>query len=238
MAFRSTLQFHQLIRRSDDIAALERAIGYTFENRRLLSEALTHSSVPGVPSNERLEFLGDRVLGLVIAEALIARYKDESEGTLAPRLNGLVRRETLAKVAKAVDLGAHLKMAKSESRSGGRQKDGMLADAMEAIIAAVYLDAGLDAARDVILNGWRTHLDHQDEAPIDAKTALQEWAQGRGMALPAYREIAREGPDHNPSFTVEVSLGNGETARGSDASKRAAQQAAAKALLSELEASA
>jgi ribonuclease-3 len=224
-----------LIRRSDDIAALERAIGHTFEDRRLLSEALTHSSIPGELSNERLEFLGDRVLGLVIAEALVARYADESEGTLAPRLNGLVRRETLADVAKALDIGAHLKMAKSESRSGGRQKEGMLADAMEAIIAAVYLDAGLSAARDVILDGWRLHLDRQDEAPIDAKTALQEWAQGRGMPLPAYREVSRDGPDHNPNFTVEVSLGNGETARGSDSSKRAAQQAAAKALLSELE---
>jgi len=220
-----------LIRRSNDIAALERAIGHTFDDRKLLTEALTHSSAADAVSNERLEFLGDRVLGLVIAQALVSRYPKESEGTLAPRLNGLVRRETLALVAEQVDLGAHMKMARSESQSGGRRKQGILADGMEALIAAVFLDAGLPAARDVILDGWRPHLDAQDAAPIDAKTALQEWAQGRGLPLPTYTEMGREGPDHNPSFRIEVRLSTGERAEGTDHSKRAAQQVAAAALL-------
>ena len=220
-----------MIRRSDDIAALERAIGHTFDDHKLLTEALTHSSAIDVASNERLEFLGDRVLGLVIAQALVSRYPNESEGTLAPRLNGLVRRETLALVAEQVDLGAHMKMARSESQSGGRRKQGILADGMEALIAAVFLDAGLTAARDMILDAWRPHLDAQDAAPIDAKTALQEWAQGRGLPLPKYIEVAREGPDHNPSFRIEARLSTGESAEGIDHSKRAAQQVAAAALL-------
>jgi len=235
MALRTHFQRYQLIRRSEDIAALERAIGYTFEDRKLLTEALTHSSANEAVSNERFEFLGDRVLGLVIAQALVARYPDESEGTLAPRLNGLVRRETLAEVAEAVDLGAHLKMARSESRSGGRRKQGMLADAMEAVIAAVFLDNGFAEARDVVLKAWRPHLDAQDAAPIDAKTALQEWAQGRGLPLPTYTTLSREGPDHKPVFRIEVTLSTGESAEGSDSSKRAAQQAAAETLLVELE---
>lgn len=221
--------------RNDEIEALERAIGYTFDDRQLLTEALTHSSANDTVSNERLEFLGDRVLGLVIAQALVARFPTESEGTLAPRLNGLVRRETLAAVAEAINLGDHLKMARSESQSGGRRKQGMLADAMEAVIAAVFLDSGLPAARDVILDGWRSHLDTQDAAPIDAKTELQEWAQGRALPLPAYTTLSREGPDHKPVFKVEVSLSTGERAEGVDSSKRAAQQVAAEALLAVLE---
>ena len=238
MALRPHSQLYQLIRRSDDIEALERAIGHTFDDRKLLTEALTHSSAADITSNERLEFLGDRVLGLVIAQALIARFPKEAEGTLAPRLNGLVRRETLAKVAEAVNLGAYMKMARSESQSGGRRKQGMLADAMEAVIAAVFLDSGLQAARDVILEGWRPHLEAQDAAPIDAKTALQEWAQGRGQPLPIYTVVSREGPDHNPVFRIEASLSSGEKAQGEDNSKRSAQQAAATALLAKLEAKA
>lgn len=224
-----------MIRRSNDIAALERAIGHTFEDRALLTEALTHSSATGAPSNERLEFLGDRVLGLIVAQALVARYPNEQEGTLAPRLNGLVRRETLAEVAEALDVGAHLRMARSESQSGGRRKQALLADAMEAIIAAVFLDAGLMAARDLVLEAWRNHLDAQDIAPIDAKTALQEWAQGRALPLPQYETVARSGPDHSPNFRVSVSLSTGDCAEGEDRSKRAAQQAAAEALLAKLE---
>lgn len=224
-----------MILRSDDIDALERAIGYAFEDRKLLTEALTHSSANDAVSNERLEFLGDRVLGLVIAQALVVRFPGEDEGTLAPRLNGLVRRETLALVAEAINLGSYMKMARSESQSGGRRKQGMLADAMEAVIAAVFLDGGLHAARDVILDGWRPHLDTQEAAPIDAKTALQEWAQGRALPLPNYTTLSREGPDHKPVFRVEVSIRTGERAEGTDNSKRAAQQAAAEALLAELE---
>ncbi len=224
-----------MIRRSDDIGALERAVGHTFEDRKLLAEALTHSSIIDSASNERLEFLGDRVLGLVIAQTLVSRYPNENEGMLAPRLNDLVRRETLAQVAETLDLGAHMKMARSESQSGGRRKQSMLADAMEAIVAAVFLDGGLQAARDVILDAWRPYLDAQNTAPIDAKTALQEWAQGRGLPLPTYETLDREGPDHDPRFRVGVSLSTGERAEGVDSSKRAAQQVAATELLSILD---
>jgi len=221
--------------RRDDIDVFERAIGYTFDDQKLLTEALTHSSAVDAVSNERLEFLGDRVLGLIIAQALLERFPNESEGTLAPRLNGLVRRETLATVAGSVNLGAYLKMARSESQSGGRRKQGMLADAMEAVIAAVFLDGGLSSARDVILDAWCPHLEAQASAPIDAKTALQEWAQGRALPLPTYTTISREGPDHKPVFKIEVSLKTGERAEGVDNSKRAAQQAAAETLLAKLE---
>lgn len=215
---------------------LERAIGHSFQNPKLLQQALTHSSATDTPSNERLEFLGDRVLGLVIAQTIVSRYPEEDEGTLAPRLNGLVRRETLAAIAEELDVGAYMKMARSESKNGGRRKSGMLADTMEAIVAAVYLDKGLEAARDVILNAWHTRLDAQDDAaPIDAKTALQEWAQGRGQPLPQYETIDRSGPDHKPVFRVSVRLTSGEQAEGSDASKRAAQQKAAEALLNILD---
>lgn len=224
-----------MIRRSDDLDALEHALGHTFDDRGLLREALTHSSAAVKLSNERLEFLGDRVLGLVMAQALIARYPDESEGTLAPRFNALVRKETCAAVAESLNLGAYLKMARSEAQSGGRRKLALLGDAMEAVIAAVFLDGGLTAARDVVLDGWRVHLDAQDSAPVDAKTALQEWAQGRGMPLPEYAEVSREGPDHSPVFRIAVSLESGETAEGEASSKRAAQQAAATTLLARLE---
>lgn len=218
-----------------DLRSLESTLGHSFDDPDLLREALTHSSAAGKLSNERLEFLGDRVLGLVIAQALLSRYPEASEGELAPRFNALVRKETCAEVAGALDLGSHLRMARSESQSGGRRKNALLGDAMEAVIAAVFLDGGLSAARDVILDGWRTPLDAQDEAPVDAKTALQEWAQGRGFALPAYVDVARSGPDHKPSFTVSVSVETGESAEGEAASKRAAQQAAAAALLARLE---
>lgn len=222
-------------RRSDDLHVLERTLGYDFDDRSLLREALTHSSAPGAPSNERLEFLGDRVLGLVIAQALIARYPDESEGDLAPRFNALVRKETCAAVAETLGIGPHLNMARSEAQSGGRRKQALLGDAMEAVIAAVFLDGGLIAARDVVLDGWRAHLDAQDQAPVDAKTALQEWVQARALPLPDYRIVSRDGPDHNPKFRVEVRLSTGETAEGTAASKRAAQQQAASALLAALE---
>ena len=224
-----------MIRRSDDLDTLERALGHAFDDRTLLREALTHSSAAGPLSNERLEFLGDRVLGLVMAHALIARYPDESEGTLAPRFNALVRKETCAAVAETLNLGAYLRMARSEAQSGGRRKQALLGDAMEAVIAAVFLDGGLIAARDVVLDGWRPHLDAQNTAPVDAKTALQEWAQGRGMPLPRYIEVSRDGPDHKPLFRIAVSVESGETAEGEAASKRAAQQAAAANLLSRLE---
>lgn len=224
-------------RDDEKLATLEAALGHRFADRSLLRQALTHASAADDPrdSNQRLEFLGDRVLGLLTAEALIRRHRGEEEGRLAPRLNALVRRETCAEMAERLELGAHLRMARAEAMSGGRKKAALLADAMEAVIAAVYLDGGLEAARSVFLALWEQALEAQEDAPIDAKTALQEWAQARGAALPSYRLVDRSGPDHAPVFTVEARLENGASAVGSAASKRGAEQLAAGVLLEKVQ---
>ncbi|MBP7000077.1 ribonuclease III [Amaricoccus sp.] len=210
-------------------------LGHAFARPELLVEALTHPSTGAPAHNQRLEFLGDRVLGLVIAEALLAEDPGASEGALAPRLNALVRKETCAEVAQAIDLGAAMKLGRSEALSGGRRKTAILGDAMEAAIAAVYRDAGLDAARALVLRLWGPRIAAAKAQGQDAKTALQEWAQARGQRPPDYLDIGRAGPDHAPVFSVEARLEDGRAAHGEAASKRAAQQAAAAALLARLE---
>ncbi|MEM1385876.1 MAG: ribonuclease III [Pseudomonadota bacterium] len=211
-------------------------LGHRFVRPEFLAEALTHPSAASTArsDNQRLEFLGDRVLGLVIAEALVQRFPEEAEGTLAPRLNALVRRETLAEVAGELGLGQHLHLGRSESLSGGRRKAAILADAMEAVIAALYLDGGLPAAQAFIHRHWRKRIDTPSEAPTDAKTRLQEWAQGRGMTPPSYTALDRTGPDHAPVFTVEVRLDSGAAAKAADSSKKKAEQAAAARLLDQI----
>lgn len=213
-------------------------LGHSFSQPDLLHEALTHASLstPGRSHNQRLEFLGDRVLGLVIAEALLKADPEAAEGQLAPRLNALVRKETCAEVAAEIDVGAALMMGRSEMLSGGRRKLAILGDAMEAVIAAVFLDAGLDAARALILRHWGARLAAVEAVARDAKTALQEWAQARGEPPPDYQEISREGPDHAPVFTIRATLQDGQAAQATASSKRAAQQAAAEALLEDIEA--
>ncbi len=214
------------------MAEASRRLGHDFARPELLIEALTHPSIGGAThNNQRLEFLGDRVLGLVISEALLAQDKTAAEGDLAPRLNALVRKETCAEVAQSVDLGAALRLGRSEMVSGGRRKIALLGDAMEAVIAAVYQDAGLEAARALVLRMWGPRVAEARAQAPDAKTALQEWAQGRALRPPDYVDLAREGPDHAPVFSVEARLADGRAARGSAASKRAAQQIAAEALL-------
>ena len=192
--------------------------------------ALTHGS-QAAANYERLEFLGDRVLGLVMAEALLAADPEAAEGLLAPRFNALVRKETCADVAREIDLGVVLKLGRSEMLSGGRRKEALLGDAMEAVIAAVYLDAGFEAARDVILRLWGARVTAVEADARDAKTALQEWAQGRGLPLPEYVEVRRSGPDHSPQFEIEVRVKGQAVMRGAGGSKRLAEQAAARALL-------
>lgn len=221
---------------SRELVAFTERLGHVFGDPELLRRALTHSSLssPNRPDNQRLEFLGDRVLGLVLAESLLAQDEDAREGQLAPRFNALVRKETCADVAREIDLGAVLRLGKSEMATGGRRKQALLGDAMEAVIAAIYLDAGFETARDVILRLWRTRLNEVDADARDAKTALQEWAQARGLAPPSYVEIAREGPDHAPVFTMEARLETGETARAEGRVKRQAEQAAARDLLERL----
>jgi len=216
----------------------EARLGHGFARPELLIEALTHPSMAGATDNQRLEFLGDRVLGLVIAEALLSQDVTAAEGELAPRLNALVRKETCAEVATELDLGTALRLGRSEILTGGRRKTALLGDAMEAVIAAVYLDGGLEAARGLIERGWGGRIRAVRSVVRDAKTMLQEWAQARGLPPPVYRDLDREGPDHAPLFSVEARLDDGRTAEGRAASKRAAQQAAAEALLTRLEAEA
>ncbi|MFQ6547351.1 ribonuclease III [Aestuariibius sp. 2305UL40-4] len=221
---------------SSDLQAFADRIGHDFARPELLVRALTHASMSSAhrDDNERLEFLGDRVLGLAMAEALLEADRTAPEGTLAPRFNALVRKEACADVARDVDLGAVLKLGRSERKTGGRRKDALLADAMEAVIAAVYLDAGFPAARDLVRRLWGDRIDAVEDDARDAKTALQEWAQARGQTPPDYVELARSGPDHAPVFTIEVRLQSGETAKAEAGSKRQAEQAAAKALLRSL----
>ena len=224
------------MKRSAEIIALEERLGHRFDRPELLRRALTHSSMsaPGREDNQRLEFLGDRVLGLVMAEALLADDRNASEGQLAPRFNALVRKEACADVAREIDLGAALKLGRSEMMSGGRRKLALLGDAMEAVIAAVYLDAGFEAAKDLVRRLWGDRVTRVDEDARDAKTSLQEWAQARGMPPPAYVETARSGPDHAPVFTIEARLSSGETAQATAGAKRKAEQEAAAALLAKV----
>lgn len=214
---------------------LEKALGHRFKDQKLLEIALTHASVRGAKGkrsdNERLEFIGDRVLGLAIAELLNERFPDGSEGDLARRYNRLVRGEACAKVARSIGLGTHLILSDSEAGSGGRTKNTILADAMEALLGAIFLEADFKTAREVVRNLWASLSEDLPATGVDAKSALQEWAQGQGLELPQYVEIARKGPDHAPHFTTEVRISGMEPARGEGASKRAAEQAAARALL-------
>lgn len=218
---------------SQDLAAFCDRLGHQFAKPDLLLRAVTHASMvsPHRDDNQRLEFLGDRVLGLVMAEALLQADPFAPEGLLAPRFNALVRRETCADVARQIDLGAVVKLGRSEMKSGGRRKEALLADAMEAVIAAVYQDAGFDAARAVVRNLWGARIGNVADDARDAKTALQEWAQARGETPPTYIEVARSGPDHQPIFTIAVQLASGAMETATAGSKRQAEQAAAAALL-------
>jgi ribonuclease III len=224
------------MRLAAEVLAFSDRLGHRFANPELLLRALTHGSVSSATraDNQRLEFLGDRVLGLVMAEALLLADRGATEGQIAPRYNRLVRRETCAEVARQIDLGAVIKIGRSEMLSGGRRKEALLADAMEAVIAAIYLDAGWETARQRVLALWGDRITGVEADARDAKTALQEWAQARGDPPPAYVEIARSGPDHAPSFTIEVRLASGTAAQATAGSKRHAEQMAATALLAQL----
>lgn len=222
---------------SAELKAFEARLGYEFKTPKLLSEAVTHASMstPNRDDNQRLEFLGDRVLGLVMAETLLNLDTKAAEGQLAPRFNALVRKETCADVAREIDIGAVLRLGRSEMLSGGRRKQALLGDAMEAVIAAVYVDGGFDAARSLILRLWGARPTSVKEDARDAKTSLQEWAQARGLEPPAYVLTGRSGPDHAPVFTIAAKLSTGQSAAATAGSKRAAEQDAAAKLLAQLE---
>lgn len=222
---------------SADLQAFSGRLGHDFAKPEILVRAVTHSSMtsPYRDDNQRQEFLGDRVLGLVMAEALLLADVNAAEGLLAPRFNALVRKETCADVAREIDLGAVLKLGRSEMKSGGRRKEALLADGMEAVIAAVYQDGGFDGARVMVLRLWGARIHNVADDARDPKTALQEWAQARGENPPEYIEVARSGPDHQPIFTIEARLASGPFEAATAGSKRQAEQAAASALLKKVE---
>lgn len=211
------------------------ALGYRFQDIGLLRRALTHRSVDSDPSYERLEFLGDRVLGLLIASLLYKTFPKEPEGALARRHTALVRQETVAEVAQDIDLGAVLTLSKGEEDVGGRDNPALLCDVCEAVIGALYLDGGIEVADAFVLRYWRPLMDRDPAPPKDAKTSLQEWAQGRGLPLPLYRETGRSGPPHRPEFTIAVSVDGLPEASGTGSSKRAAEQEAARRCLEQID---
>lgn len=215
------------------LAALEKRLGYSFVDRSLLITALTHASAAtaGARTYQRLEFLGDRVLGLVIAEMLMVQFPEAEEGDLARRLTALVRNESCAAVAQALDIGSAIRLGAGEAQSGGRSKAAILGDVCEAVIGALHLDGGIDVARQFVQSHWRPRMLAWKGSLRDAKTTLQEWAQGRGLGTPAYEIVGRSGPDHAPRFAVEVRAGDLPRQRGEGGSRRDAEQAAATAML-------
>lgn len=223
------------MRRQKKPTDLEKRLGYTFKSRELFDRALTHASVRSQRGlrhdNERLEFIGDRVLGLAIADMLHGAHPDATEGELARRYNRLVRGQSCASVARKVGLGPHLILSESEAESGGREKETILADAVEALLGAIFVEAGFEVARKVVRLLWSGMIEAMPHVVSDPKSALQEWAQGQGLDLPEYIEISRSGPDHAPRFVTEVHIAGRRPARGEGATKRQAEQAAASTLL-------
>lgn len=216
-----------------DLVAFAARIGHTFARPELLLRALTHASIatPTRPDNQRLEFLGDRVLGLAIAEMLYASFPGNLEGELSQRHTALVRNETCVEVAQLLELGPHLRLAPGERNAGGERNPSILGDACEAVMGAMFLDGGYEAARQMIERYWRPLMTATARAPRDAKALLQEWALGRGLPVPSYREVGRSGPDHKPEFRVSIELPGIEPAEGIGPSKREAERAAASSML-------
>ncbi len=220
---------------------IETILGHDFARPELLREAMTHRSAAhagrrrALGSNERMEFIGDRVLGLLIAEWLVERFPDEQEGDLGHRLAVLVSQPMLAEVAEAIGLGDALSVAANEARNGVRRRATVLADALEAVLGALYLDGGIHTARDFVRRAWCGAMEAQHEPPKDAKSSLQEWVLARGLKLPEYIVVSRVGPPHAPEFVVTVAAG-GFSGSGKAGSKRAAEQLAAQDLLRTIEA--
>lgn len=226
-----------------DLAALAGKIGHTFGRAELAAEALTHRGALDRRSdlkaafphgNERLEFLGDRVLSLAVADLLLRRFPQEHEGELARRHAALVRAETLVEIATTIGLGADIRLGDSERGQGEAVRPTIIADALEALLGAVFLDAGFAASAACVEHLWGDRLTSLAAAPRDPKTALQEWAQARRLPLPAYREVGREGPPHAPLFVVDVAIKGHEPAQARGGSKREAERLAAIALLERL----
>jgi ribonuclease-3 len=218
----------------DASETLEQRLGHRFSDRTLYETALTHSSAAdgdAAADNERLEFLGDRVLALIMVEELYRRLGAAREGELARRLNALVRKETCAEVARSLGVVEAMRAGRSVRRRALAESANVLGDTCEALIGAIYLDGGLEAARAMVLDQWRPFLDRPAAARKDPKTALQEWALARALPVPSYRETGREGPDHSPAFAVRVDVEGFAPAGGTGRTKRQAEQAAAAAFM-------
>lgn len=215
--------------------AFQERIGYQFKDPALLQRALTHASFGDgdktVINNERLEFLGDRVLGLLASETMFRKFKAAKEGRLAPLYNSLVDKKACERVARQFEVGSALRLSPSEARVGGRNKASILADATEAVMAAIYLDGGLDAARAFFERGWGEAIAGLTEKPRNPKSDLQELAARRGLGHPHYDVLEQAGPDHKPVFVVKVELGGRDSCEGQGGSKQVAEQAAAAAML-------
>lgn len=217
------------------LAVLEAAIGHAFADPKLLTLALTHVSKAGgngrLGSYQRLEFLGDRVLGLAIGDLLYAAFPGADEGELSRRLAGLVRRETCAAVATAWDVGPHLLLGTGEVQSGGRRNQTILADTCESILGAVFLDAGYAKAKAIVEAAFTPGVDTAAPRGRDAKSSLQEWAMGRGLPIPVYEVVERSGPDHAPVFRIAARVEGFAPGFGTGPSKRLAEQEAARLVL-------
>lgn len=221
---------------SDLMDLLRARFDISFKNPELMGLALTHASKHRDVNNERLEFLGDRILGLVIADALYRTYTDEDEGKLALRHAALVRAEMVATAARDIHLADAIEVSVHDRASGTATLENVLADAFEAMVGAIYIDQGIAACTRLINGLWQPYLDQMVEPPQDPKTGLQEWAQGRGLPLPQYDLVTRDGPDHAPSFTISVSVKDNGMAIASGSSRRLAEKAAAAELLATLKA--
>ena len=215
---------------------ISKLLDYQFKNNRLLEEALTHASArkSSKVNNERLEFLGDRVLGLVIAEELLRKNPNSTEGEIATYYNSLVNKGTCSFIAKEIGLENLLTLGKSVKRTNDRQKDKILGNAIEALIGAIFLDAGFEISKQLVLKVWRKQIDIVRDIEAHAKTALQEFLQSKGQEPPTYKQISRTGPDHDPDFCVEVVLGSGLNAIGSGSTKRMAETKAAEQILEKI----
>jgi ribonuclease-3 len=219
--------------RDTALAVFQDRLGYHFTNPDYLERALTHSS-RGVENYERLEFLGDRVLGLVIAEILYRTFPFEKEGSLARRHSALACTETLAKTARDLDIPTVVIASSAELASGGNKQDNLLADCMEAIIGAIFIDKGYVPCQEVITSLWGDKIYTLSQPPVDSKTALQEWAQARGLPIPVYEIVERSGPDHAPQFKIRVTLKDIEPMESTGASRRVAEKTVAQVMLDSL----
>lgn len=221
---------------ADDLPALEARIGHVFADRELIELALTHISAvkgnaPRLRSYQRLEFLGDHVLGSIVSDMLFTAFPEAEEGELSRRLAELVREEACAEVAEDMGVGDCIRLGNGETQSGARKRRAILADIAESVVAGVYLDGGYEAARKLVDRFWRGRMEAPRRPLRDPKTVLQEWAQARGLPPPVYREVSRSGPDHAPRFIVAVELPGLEGCQSAGGSKQDAQKAAAAAFL-------